>query len=144
MDIHMANHIIYNECIVFLLAKANQKAQKNLKKRIKSFGLTTVQALVLEAIYEENNLTASEIGHRLTLDNATISGVLDRLVERGWIIKRIDKNDRRIQRIFLTSQADSNLANDLFKVKSAANEETLNNLSLEERILLKRLLRDLK
>ena len=140
----MAEHIIYNECIVFLLAKANQKAQKNLKKRMKTFGLTTVQGLVLGAVFEENGMTASEIGNRLILDNATISGVLDRLMDRGWITKKSDETDRRVQRIFLTEQARPELVEELFQVRSAANDETLDSLSLEERVLLKRLLRDLK
>ena len=140
----MSQHIIYNECIVFLLAKANQKAQKNLKKRMKTFGLTTVQGLVLGAIFEENGMTASEIGNRLILDNATISGVLDRLMDRGWITKKSDETDRRVQRIFLTEQASPHLVEELFHVRSAANDETLDSLSLEERVLLKRLLRDLK
>lgn len=140
----MTTRIAYTDCIVFLLAKANQKAQKNLKKRMKSFGLTTVQGLVLGAIFEENDLTASDIGARLTLDNATISGVLDRLMDGGWITKQSDENDRRVQRISLTKQANSNLVDNLFKVRADANEETLDNLSLEERVLLKRLLRDLK
>ncbi|WP_300673122.1 MarR family transcriptional regulator [Desulfoluna sp.] len=133
----------YNECIVFLLAKANQKAQKNLKKRMKAFGLTTVQGLVLGAIYENNGLTASEIGQRLVLDNATVSGVLDRLIDGGWITKKSDENDRRVQRILLTDQANASIVNNLISVRADANEETMNNLSLEERVLLKRLLRDL-
>lgn len=140
----MTDRITYNDCIVFLLAKANQKAQKNLKKRMKSFGLTTVQGLILGAIYEENGLTASDIGARLVLDNATISGVLDRLMEGGWITKTSDDTDRRIQRIMLTDQSNTSLVDDLFQVRSDANEETLENLSHEERVLLKRLLRDLK
>ncbi len=140
----MSQDIINNECIVFLLAKANQKAQKNLKKRIKAMGLTPVQGLVLGVIYEENGLKASDIGQRLTLDNATISGVLNRLMDQGWITRRSDEKDRRVQRIFLTSQADDTLKNRLFKIRVDANKETLNKLSHEERTLLKRLLRDLK
>ncbi|SCX80423.1 MarR family winged helix-turn-helix transcriptional regulator [Desulfoluna spongiiphila] len=140
----MTAQITYNECIVFLLAKANQKAQKNLKKRMKSFGLTTVQGLILGAIYEDNGLTASEIGQRLVLDNATVSGVLDRLIDGGWITKKSDENDRRVQRILLTEQANASIVNELIQVRSDANEETMNNLSLEERVLLKRLLRDLE
>lgn len=140
----MTTRITYTDCIVFLLAKANQKAQKNLKKRMKAFGLTTVQGLVLGAIYEENGMTASEIGNRLVLDNATISGVLDRLMDGGWIVKKSDENDRRVQRIFLTDQANTSLVDDLFQVRADANDETLASLSLEERVLLKRLLRDLK
>jgi len=140
----MTAQITYNECIVFLLAKANQKAQKNLKKRMKPFGLTTVQGLILGAIYEDNGLTASEIGQRLVLDNATVSGVLDRLIDGGWITKKSDENDRRVQRILLTEQANASIVNELIQVRADANEETLNNLSLEERVLLKRLLRDLE
>lgn len=140
----MTAHITYNNCIVFLLAKANQKAQKNLKKRMKPFGLTTVQGLILGAIYEDNGLTASEIGQRLVLDNATVSGVLDRLIDGGWITKQSDEHDRRVQRILLTEQADDRIVNELIQVRADANEETLKSLSLEERVLLKRLLRDLK
>jgi len=140
----MTAQITYNECIVFLLAKANQKAQKNLKKRMKPFGLTTVQGLILGAIYEDNGLTASEIGQRLVLDNATVSGVLDRLIDGGWITKQSDEHDRRVQRILLTDQADASIVTELIQVRADANEEIMSNLSLEERVLLKRLLRDLK
>lgn len=139
----MTDMIRYNECIVFLLAKANQKAQKNLKKRLKSYGLTTVQGLVLGALFEENGLTASEIGSRLVLDNATISGVLDRLLEGGWIFKQTDEIDRRSQKIFLSDVKEKSLVTELSIERRAANEETLQNLSLEERMLLKRFLRDL-
>ena len=139
----MTAHISYSDCIVFLLAKANQKAQRNLKKRMKPYGITTVQGLVLGAIYDESGLTASEIGNRLVLDNATISGVLDRLMEAGWIIKKSDQKDRRVQRIYLATGENEEIVDELFKVRADANEETMEDLSLEERVLLKRLLRDL-
>lgn len=135
--------IPYRECIVFLLAKGNQKAHRNLKNRLKAYHLTPVQALVLGALEEENGLTASEIGKRLGLDNATVSGVLDRLSESSWITKENDANDRRAQRIFLPENNDDNLVSKLYAARREANEETLQNLSMEERILLKRLLRDL-
>ncbi len=139
----MDDRIRYNECIVFLLAKANQKAQRNLKKRLKKFNLTTVQGLILGELLEEDGMTASEIGCRLVLDNATVSGVLDRLLERGWITKEADINDKRVQKIFLSSRNEEELIRQLFKARKTANEETLNNLSLEEQILLKRFLRDI-
>lgn len=135
--------IPYRDCIVFLLAKGNQKAQKNLKNRLKAYHLTPVQALILGALEEENGLTASEIGKRLGLDNATVSGVLDRLSESLWIIKQSDESDRRIQRIFLPEKTEPEMISNLYEARKMANEETMQNLSQEERILLKRLLRDL-
>lgn len=71
----------YTDCIAFLLAKANQKSQSLLKKQLQPYGLTAVQHLILEVVLENEGLTPGEIGKRLISDNATISGVLDRMEE---------------------------------------------------------------
>lgn len=139
----MNDQLRYTDCIVFLIAKANQKAQRILKERLKKYGLTTVQGLVLGELFEEDGLTASELGCRLVLDNATISGVLDRLHEKGWIQKKIDSKDKRVHKIFLASRGDKKLISELFQARKTANDEVLRKLSSEERILLKRFLRDL-
>jgi len=131
----------YGDCIVFLLAKASQKSQNLLKNRLKPLGLTSVQALVLEALLEEDGLTAGEIGKRLLLDNATVSGVLDRLADSQWIIKRSDSGDKRVLRIFLAAKA-KNMEPQLIRERDATNDEVLSGFSMEERIVLKRLLRD--
>lgn len=131
----------YTDCIVFLLAKAYQKSQKNLKKRLRPFGLTSVQALVLELLFEEEGLTTGEISKRLKLDNATVSGVLERLTEAEWIHKRSDRADRRITRIHLAPKSIE-LEATLLEERTRANEEILGKFLPEERILLKRFLRD--
>ena len=136
------------DCIVFLLAKGNQKAQHQLKKRLKPYGLTTVQGLILGTLFEEDGITAGEIGKRLVLDNATVSGVLDRLSEAGWIEKVTDASDRRVQRIFLSSKknkaTDMEFVIKLYQAWQEANEATMKNLTDVERNLLKRLLKDLE
>lgn len=132
----------YQDFIVFVLAKANQRAQGILKKYLKPYGLTPVQGLVLEAIYNENGLTAGEIGKRLILDNATVSGVLERLSDAGWIIKTSDTEDRRVLRVHLTDHAKSCEKN-LAAERQRVSDDILEGFSMEERILIKRLLRDL-
>ncbi|MFA6011138.1 MAG: MarR family transcriptional regulator [Desulfobacteraceae bacterium] len=139
----MDNRIKYNDCIVFLVAKANQNAQKILKERLKKYGLTTVQGLILGELFEEDGVTASDIGNRLVLDNATVSGVLDRLLEKGWITKETDEKDKRVQKIFLSSRKDNNLITQLFQARKSANDLILSKLTIEEQMLLKRFLRDL-
>jgi DNA-binding MarR family transcriptional regulator len=131
----------YADCIVFLLAKASQKAQNLLKTRLKPLGLTSVQALVLETLLEEDGLTAGEIGKRLILDNATVSGVLDRLADSQWIVKHTDAEDKRVLRIFLAAKAKK-MEPQLIRERDAANDEILVGFSMEEKIVLKRLLRD--
>ncbi len=133
----------YEDCIVFLLAKAYQKAHGNLKKRLHPYGITPIQNLILEVLREEDGLSAGDIGKRLVLDNATLSGVLDRLADRGWIEKRTDLNDKRLLRVYLTGKAKA-LKGELGEERDEANEEILHSLSIEEKVLLKRLLRDVQ
>lgn len=132
----------HKDCIVFLLAKAYQKAHASLKRHLTSYGLTPIQCLIIEALRDEEGVSAGELGKKLVLDSATLSGVLDRLAEKGWIIKEIDSSDRRSLRIYLGEKAKE-VAEPLSEQRERANEEIMSNLSMEEKVLLKRLLRDL-
>jgi len=134
---------VYHECILFLLAKAYQKAHACFKKRLHDYGLTPVQSLVVLGISEADGLSAKELGKRLLLDNATLSGVLDRLSEGGWITKGQADEDKRFLRLRLSNRAKGLIGN-LVSERDEANREVLGGLRIEEQMLLKRILRDLK
>jgi DNA-binding MarR family transcriptional regulator len=133
----------YEDCIVYLLAKAYQRAHAFAKKRLAAYGITPIQQLVLAGLCREEGISAGDLGKRLTLDPATLSGILDRLAERGWIDKQADPGDKRILRIYLTDEARK-LEPKLMEERDRANEEILRNLSFEEKVLLKRLLKDIR
>jgi len=133
----------YEDCIIFLLAKAYQKAHGNFKQHLLPYGITPVQHLILEALWVEEGLTASEIGKRLVLDNATLSGILDRMSEKGWVLKATDDTDKRFIRIYLTDKAKK-LKPSILAEREKSNEEILGRLTLEEKVLLKRLLKDIR
>ena len=133
----------YDDCIIFLLAKAYQKAHGDFKKQLQSYGLTPIQHLILEALWVEDGLSASDICKKLVLDGATLSGVLDRLTAGGWVLKESDALDKRILRIYLTQQSQD-LRPELSDARDQINEELLLPFSLEEKVLLKRLLRDMQ
>jgi DNA-binding MarR family transcriptional regulator len=138
--IHMAN---YEDCIVFLLSKAYQKAHGNLRQHLFPYELTPVQHLILEVLWEEEGLSAGDIGKRLALDNATLSGILDRMTEKGWTTKTADETDKRFVRVYLTQKAKT-LRPTLVNERQKANEEILKGLNLEEKVLFKRLLKDIR
>lgn len=133
----------HDDCIVFLLAKANQKAQSIFKKVLKPYGLTTVQSLIIQVLMEEDGIIAGEIGKRLVLDNATVSGVLDRLLDSGWIRKETDVDDKRAMRVYLADKAFS-MKKDLFRLRDDVDNLILTDFSYEERLFFKRLLKDLR
>jgi DNA-binding MarR family transcriptional regulator len=131
----------YDDCIIFLLAKAYQKAHGDFKKRLQSYGLTPIQHLVIEALWQEDGLSAKDLGQKLIFDGATLSGVLDRLAASEWVTKEHDPEDKRVLRIFL-SKKSRDLKPKLSQARDQINEELLQSFTLEERVLLKRLLRD--
>jgi MarR family transcriptional regulator, lower aerobic nicotinate degradation pathway regulator len=133
----------YEDCVVYLLAKAYQRGYACLKRRLEAYGLTPMQQLVAAAVSVQEGISAGELGKKLTLDPATLSGVLDRMAERDWIVKQADPDDKRLVRIFLTDRAKE-LEPKMMEERDKANEEILRNLSLEEKVLLKRLLKDIR
>ena len=133
----------YRDNIVFLLAKAHQRAQSVLKGYLQTFGLTPMQCLFMETLWEEDGLSVGEIGRRISLDTATLAGVLDRMVTAGWVRRETDPDDGRVARVYLTEKAQVAI-DDLAAVRERANNELLNDFPLEEKLLLKRFLRDIK
>ncbi len=130
------------DCTIFLLAKAYQKAHGDFKKDLKPFKLTNIQHLVLEALWFQEGFTAAELGKFLVLDKATLSGVLDRLADAGWILKEPDPEDGRVVRLYTAEKADE-MKDELIILRKAANEKLLAGFNPEEQVLLKRFLRDL-
>jgi DNA-binding MarR family transcriptional regulator len=78
----------------------------------------------------------------LILDKATLSGVLERMVQAGWIIKKADLDDARFQ-LISTSKKANDLKEVLLNERQTANYELLQNFSIEEKLLFKRMVKDL-
>jgi DNA-binding MarR family transcriptional regulator len=135
--------IHYQDVILFILSKANQKVYATFKSRLQPHNLTPVQALVLHALYDEEGVSAGELGKRLGLDSATLSGVLDRMEENGWLIRNVFKEDKRVVNIFLTEKSRQ-VRNRFLKETSELNQEVLSIFNTEERLLFIRMLKDLR
>ncbi|NOY67996.1 MAG: MarR family transcriptional regulator [Deltaproteobacteria bacterium] len=130
------------DCTIFLLAKAYQKAHGLFQEQLKPYGLTNYQHLILEGLWYQEGQTAAELGKLLVLDKATLSGVLERLSNADWIVKRPDPEDRRITRLYPSEKANS-LKDELIELRKQANENLLSGFTLEEQLLFKRFLWDL-
>jgi len=74
-------------------------------------GMTVAQAATLEALADSDGLRLGELGRRLGIAPSTLSRNLDRLEDRGLVVRGPDPNDRRALRASLTlagrSAADS-------------------------------------
>lgn len=133
------NQKINTDCFVFLLSKAYQKGHRLVQNRFRPYGLTNIQYVVLEVLWNSDGLKAVDLGKQLNIDKATLSGIIDRMTEAGWLIKKRDNQDKRKLRLFPAPKAND-LKEKLISERKAANEEMLSEFTIEERILLRRLL----
>ena len=76
------------------------------------------------------------------MDKATLSGVLDRMAEAGWILKKQDEQDRRMIQLFPSKKANQ-FKKTLVKERKEANDELLSGFTVEEKVVLRRLLLDI-
>jgi DNA-binding MarR family transcriptional regulator len=91
------------DCISFLLGKAAQQVSRRARAALAGCDVTPVQYAVLAVLWEQDGQTGAEIGARLVIDSATITGIIDRLEAAGWIERRSDPaGDRRLNRLCLT------------------------------------------
>lgn len=127
---------------VFLLAKAYQRALGLFKEMLKPYGVTNIQHLVLTCLEHNPGITAADLGKMLILDKATLSGVIDRLAEGGWVDKKKDPDDNRAQRLYITDKVNE-VADKFVRVPADLDSVLLEGFSREEEVLLKRLLKDL-
>lgn len=127
------------DCFTFMLAKGYQRAHGHFRKALEPFGLTNIQHAVLEGLWYEDGQTATELGQLLVLDKATLSGVLARMEESGWVDRRPDSADGRVVRIFASSRANA-VKDELIAARETADKEILSRYSLEEQLLFKRFL----
>jgi DNA-binding MarR family transcriptional regulator len=92
------------DCISFLLGKAQQRVMRRAKELLAEREVTPVQYASLCVLWEQDGQTGAELGGRLVIDSATMTGIVDRLERSGLVERRADTEDRRIYRLFVTSR----------------------------------------
>ncbi len=88
----------------YLLSRSARSGARFYKKQLKELGLTPVQSTVLQALAVHDGCTTSQLSKAAEPDNATLTGVLDRLCPAGYLERKISSEDRRTRHIFLTER----------------------------------------
>lgn len=72
---------------------------------LEPFGLTYPQYLVLLALWEQDSLVVKQISEKLSLGIGTLNPILNKLVDKGWVMKETSSMDKRAVIISLTEKA---------------------------------------
>lgn len=88
--------------LCFALYSAGLAMTKVYRKLLKPLAITYPQYLVMMVLWEDENLSVSEIGERLFLDSATLTPLLKRLESAGLVTRLRSREDERHVVISLT------------------------------------------
>ena len=99
-DYHEAMKLANQLC--FPLYAAARNVTSLYTPWLKPLGLTYTQYIVFLVLWEKDGLSVSEIGERLMLDNGTLSPLLKKMEQAGYVERRRCRKDDRVVEIRLT------------------------------------------
>ncbi len=121
-----------DEYIGYVLSDVARLIRTVFDRRVRDIGLTRAQWLVLTRLYRRPGASQTELADMLETDRASAGRMIDRMQKNGWVERRADSDDRRVNRLYLT--ADARRAHkDMWAVAEATVDDALAPLSAAER-----------
>jgi MarR family transcriptional regulator, organic hydroperoxide resistance regulator len=94
--------MLLDEQLCFALYAASRRMTAAYRPLLEALDLTYPQYLVMLVLWERDGLTVRELGARLQLDSGTLTPLLKRLEQAGWLGRRRRQSDEREVEITLT------------------------------------------
>ena len=127
--------------LCFSLYAATIAVNRTYKPLLDRLGLTYPQYLVLSALWEEEGLTISAIADRLSLESSTITPLVKRLENAGFLTRKRNADDERQVLVSLSTKGRS------MKEKATCLTETLlekSGMTVEQMVKLNRQVQKLR
>ena len=106
------------EFLCFAVYSANLAFGRDYRPILEKLGLTYTQYVALVALWERDDQTVSELGEKMFLESNTLTPILKKLEQSGFIERRRDPADERQVRIRLTAKGSElrnhEIGNELF------------------------------
>jgi len=125
-----------------LIRRLHQQSTQVFVQRTQAagFDLTPVQFAALDAIAAQPGTDQARVAEMIAYDRATIGGVIDRLVQKGWVHRVVSERDRRAREVSLTDEGQR-VRTAVLPVVQDLQKDILDTLGDEERALFLELAR---
>ena len=90
---------------LFTLAELQRMMRAYADKQAARHGITRAQWAVLAKVERTEGLKQSELAEQMEMQPITLTRLIDKLCDHGWIERRGDENDRRVNRLYLRKAA---------------------------------------
>jgi DNA-binding MarR family transcriptional regulator len=99
----MADELHLDDHLCFALYAASRAFTRAYAPLLEPLGLTYPQYLVMVALWERDGRPVHELGTCLALDSGTLTPLLKRLEQAGFVERHRDRDDERVVKIYLTA-----------------------------------------
>jgi MarR family transcriptional regulator, organic hydroperoxide resistance regulator len=87
------------ETAIYLQTESRRLAREQCAR----YGITATQLNVLKLLQTVGDLSLSELSKKMSATNSTVTGIVDRMVDAGLVLREQSAEDRRVWRIRLTA-----------------------------------------
>jgi len=91
--------------IINLNRNFNRTLRHEFHDLMQNSGFTLPQFSVISILAKNGEQKVSDISEKMGLSDSTVSGILDRLEQKGIIERKRDKDDRRVVKIYLIKES---------------------------------------
>jgi DNA-binding MarR family transcriptional regulator len=81
--------------VLIALRKIIQSIAMNSKSLVKRVGLTGPQLMILQEVADAGEVSVGEVAKAISLSQGTVTGILERMQNRGLVTRRRSDADRR-------------------------------------------------
>ena len=126
--------------LCFPLYACAKEVVKRYRPLLDELDITYTQYITMMALWEHRSLSVKDIGAMVCLDSGTLTSLLKKLEDKGYVVRSRDKDDERILHVSVTEKGMQLRDRALSVPGSIA---TCIPLSLEDAMTLSRILRKL-
>jgi DNA-binding MarR family transcriptional regulator len=113
---------------LFTLGELARLVRAHADRQSARYGITRAQWAVLAKVERFEGMKQSELAEQMEMQPITLTRLVDRLCDNGWIERRGDETDRRVNRLYLRKVARPLLAK-LSGLRSEITETALEGIS---------------
>jgi DNA-binding MarR family transcriptional regulator len=90
--------------IVALIRRMVSRMYVDSKGMTKRFGLTGPQVLVMRALLKHGAMSSADLSNALYVTASNLTGIIDRLEQKGFVARTNKPSDRRVRLLALTAE----------------------------------------
>jgi DNA-binding MarR family transcriptional regulator len=128
-----------DEYLGYLLGQANHALYKDFDVHVRAAGLTSIEWRVLATLHDSEPLTISQLAHEVLSKQPTVTKLVQRMSEQGWVMLQADPVDQRRTKVVATI-AGKRLVRPLVEKAREHEAAMLRTLVPSEKAALKKLL----